>query len=117
MTPLWCWSEPVEGVMENGSPSSFMARESADLVGSLPRKKTWVSIDMALNLSAAYGGTKREQSQVGTAQKTGEARCTSEHQRTMRDIHTVIAAISRSQSAASRASPASVNRPRSIATK
>jgi hypothetical protein len=26
---------------------------------------------MALNLSAAYGGTKREQSQVGTAQKNG----------------------------------------------
>jgi hypothetical protein len=65
MKPLCRSSEPVEGVMENGKPSYFMVRDSAALVGSLPRKKTWVSIDMALDPSAIYDGTKREQSQVG----------------------------------------------------
>src|SRR5262245_21273425 len=30
----------------NGKPSSFIARLSAALLGSLPRKKTWVSVDM-----------------------------------------------------------------------
>ena len=112
MKPLCCSSEPVEGVMENGKPSSFMARDSAALVGSLPRKKTWVSIDMALNLSATYDGTNREQSQAGLTRHTWAS-----NKSTHADHHTVIAAISRSPSAASRASPASVRRPRSMATK
>ncbi|MGA7487222.1 MAG: hypothetical protein WBW74_09850 [Xanthobacteraceae bacterium] len=47
MKPACASSEPVAGVMENGRPSSFIARESAALLGSLPRKKTWVSVDMA----------------------------------------------------------------------
>ena len=114
MKPLCRSSEPVEGVIENGKPSSFMARDSAAWVGSLPRKKTCVSIDMALDPSAAQDGTKREQSQVETAQKRwARHAASSEHRRTTGHIHTVIAAISRSQSAAARVSPASGQRPRS----
>src|SRR4051812_33898351 len=110
MKPLCRSSEPVDGVIENGKPSSLMARDSAALVGSLPRKKTWVSIDMTRNSSAADDGTKREQSQVETEQRRGASRtASSERQRTIGN-HTVIAAISRSQSAAVRASPASTTR-------
>jgi len=47
MKPFCASSDPVAGVMENGKPSSFIARDSVALLGNLPRKKTWVSIDMA----------------------------------------------------------------------
>src|SRR3979411_8902 len=46
MKPLCLSSEPVAGSSANGKPSSFIARISAALLGSLPRKKTWVSVDM-----------------------------------------------------------------------
>jgi hypothetical protein len=41
----------------------------------LPRKKTWVSIDMALTSSLLYNRTKREQRQVEQPKNDGEARC------------------------------------------
>jgi hypothetical protein len=44
--PLCASSEPAGGAMENGRPSSFIARVTAALLGKAPRKKTWVSIDM-----------------------------------------------------------------------
>jgi len=47
MKPFCASSDPLAGVIENGKPSSFIARDSVALLGSAPRKKTWVSIDMA----------------------------------------------------------------------
>jgi len=55
MKPFCASSDPVAGVMENGKSSSFIARDSAALLGNLPRKKTWVSMDMAQRSSAPAG--------------------------------------------------------------
>src|SRR3954465_6123887 len=70
MKPLCCSSEPVEGVIEKGKPSSFMARESAALVGSFPRKKTWVSIDMALAPDAVVNQQHMKQRGDGLVEKS-----------------------------------------------
>src|SRR3954468_5532570 len=70
MKPLCRSSEPVEGIMENGKPSSFMVRDSAALVGSLPRKKTCVSIDMAQAPDAVVNQQHMEQRRDGLVEKS-----------------------------------------------
>jgi hypothetical protein len=63
MNPACASSDPVAGVMENGRPSSFIARDTATLLGSLPRKNTWVSVDMAQQSRSRgrHSNTRRQQ--------------------------------------------------------